>query len=197
MSFRKRNVRLTSPSHSPDSSGPSLSLQVDPVQLLVPARGVRPSPLDGRLTTSTGTQSLDDLLAGHAGLALGSSILIEEDGTTDYAGTLLRYYAAEGILQRHKVFVVGVTEQWGRELPGFNGPTNMTVDDASKLQDKDKMKIAWRYENLGDFGSKPSNARGGMSPALLNDNLFISITHWFLRELSCITDEYSLSITKS
>ena len=47
--------------------------------------------------TSTGTASLDGLLGGHSGLALGNSLLIEESGTTDFAGALLKYYAAEGI----------------------------------------------------------------------------------------------------
>lgn len=167
MSFRKRNVGLTGSSHRSDLLRPSSELTSNPAGSLPSIPGVRPSPLDGRPTTSTGTHSLDDLLAGHAGLALGNSLLIEEDGTTDYAGSLLRYYAAEGILQGHKVFVVGVTEQWGRELPGSVGPTSDTVDDTIKSVDKDKMKIAWRYESLGDFGSKPSNTRGGKSPALL------------------------------
>lgn len=117
------------------------------------ATGVRPSPVDGRPTTSTGTQSLDDLLAGHAGLALGSSLLIEENGTTDFGGTLLRYYVAEGIVQQHHVHVLGLHESWARDLPGL-------ITSDSKDEDKDmsisgeKMKIAWRYENLGQFGAQ-------------------------------------------
>jgi elongator complex protein 4 len=50
---------------------------------------------------------------------MGTSILIGENGTTDYAGALLRYYAAEGLVQGHQVHVVGVPDQWGRELPGL------------------------------------------------------------------------------
>ena len=80
--------------------------------------GVRPSTIDGRAVTSTGTSSFDDLLAGHGGLAVGCSLLIEENGTTDYAGALLKFYAAEGLLQGHHVHVVALPEQWGRELPG-------------------------------------------------------------------------------
>ena len=124
--------------------------------------GVRPSPLDGRPTTSTGAQSFDELLGGHAGLALGNSLLIEEHGTTDFAGSLLRYYAAEGVVQGHKVHVVGMDEQWARELPGLIGSTG---DDGGKglspSADKEKMKIAWRYEKLGEFGA---GARGGIAP---------------------------------
>jgi elongator complex protein 4 len=163
MSFRKRNVGLTSTALPPASPGVGLSLPPASVQQASQIPGVRLSPLDGRSTTSTGTQSLDDLLAGHAGLVLGNSLLIEESGTTDYAGILLRYYAAEGVLQGHQVHVVGVGEQWRKDLPG---PSDVGIsnskEDAIKLMDKEKMKIAWRYERLGEFGGVASNSRGGL-----------------------------------
>ena len=124
-----------------------------------PVPGVRPSPLDGRLTTSTGTRSLDSLLAGHTGLALGTSLLIEESGTTDFGGSLLRYYASEGIVQGHHVHVLGMNEVWGRELPGLSGEGSSTKSEEQRTSD-DKMKIAWRYERLGEFGA---SARGGHS----------------------------------
>lgn len=151
MSFRKRNVGLSGAA-KPDSD-PSTSTKG---RVALP--GVRPSPIDGRPTTSTGTASLDSLLAGHSGLVLGSSLLIEESGTTDYAGALLRFYAAEGLLQGHHVHVIALPEQWGRALPGV-------VGDSEKKEKKsgesaEKMKIAWRYESLGQFGAG-SYTRGG------------------------------------
>ena len=112
--------------------------------------GVRPSPIDGRPTTSTGTPSLDGLLAGHAGLALGTSLLIGESGTTDYAGALLRFYAAEGVVQGHRVHVVGMPEAWGRELPGIAEERG----ERKKEEAKERMKIAYRYERLGQFGAE-------------------------------------------
>lgn len=118
--------------------------------------GVRPSPLDGRLTTSTGTRSLDSLLAGHAGLVLGTSLLVEESGTTDFGGALLRYYASEGIIQGHHVHVLGMNEAWGRELPGLSADGSATRPEEKRASDE-KMKIAWRYERLGEFGA---GARG-------------------------------------
>ena len=114
--------------------------------------GVRPSTIDGRAVTSTGTSTLDTLLAGHGGLALGSSLLIEENGTTDYAGALLRFYAAEGLLQGHHVHVVGLPEQWGRELPGN---VESSEKKGTSSESSEKMKIAWRYESLGQFGPGP------------------------------------------
>jgi elongator complex protein 4 len=153
MSFRKRNIGLSS------GSPRQLDARQRPITTIVP--GVRPSPLDGRPTTSTGTAALDGLLAGHAGLALGTSLLVEENGATDYAGALLKFYAAEGLVQGHHVHVIGLPEQWGRNLPGLAGSTEGT--DSSKTQDK--MKIAWRYEKLGQIGGGQAS-RGGHNTSL-------------------------------
>jgi len=148
MSFRKRNIGL--------SSGSPRNLDASQKHPATTLPGVRPSPLDGRPTTSTGTASLDGLLAGHAGLALGTSLLVEESGTTDYAGALLRSYAAEGLVQGHHVHVVGLPEQWGRTLPGLAGSSGGSMQSAAQ----EKMKIAWRYESLGQFGGGQAS-RGG------------------------------------
>ncbi|KAL2862352.1 elongator complex protein 4 [Aspergillus lucknowensis] len=157
MSFRKRNIGLstgtdrTSISNSP--SQPQRTTQAPP-----PTPGIRPSPDDGRATISTGSPSLDNLMAGHGGLPLGKILLVEENGTTDFAGALLRYYAAEGVVQDQKVHVIGMPEQWGRTLPGLIGP----AEAANEMPDRrksERMKIAWRYERLGEFGAGVAGAR--------------------------------------
>jgi elongator complex protein 4 len=150
MAFRKRNTPLSRAPAGADATDPAASLS--DVSPTLPMPGVRPSPIDGRPTTSTGTPSLDSILAGHAGLPLGTSILIEESGTTDYAGALLRFYAAEGVVQGHKVHVVGMGEAWGRELPGITEDRGDSGKKAGKER-AEKMKIAWRYEGLGQFES--------------------------------------------
>ena len=150
MSFRKRNVALSSTGEEASKAS-----QLAPKAQLP---GVKPSSIDGRPVTSTGTGTLDGLLAGHGGLALGCSLLIEENGTTDYAGALLKFYAAEGILQGHHVHVLGLPEQWGRELPG--AVSEIDKKDRSGVRDE-KMKIAWRYESLGQFGASTAGSRGG------------------------------------
>lgn len=164
MAFRKRNIGLSRASRPSDA----LNLTDGHGQAAeVPAilRGTRPSPLTGQPTTSTGAYSLDSLLGGHAGLAMGSSLFIEENGTTDFAGALLRYYAAEGLVQGHMLHVVGVGEQWVRELPGLVGAARETEEKGDRegggggggggggKVDNEKMKIAWRYERLGQFGA--------------------------------------------
>ena len=167
MAFRKRNVALTrAPAGSDAPDTPSSPISTSSAAIIP---GVRPSPIDGRPTTSTGTPSLDSILAGHAGLPLGTSILIEESGTTDYAGALLRFYAAEGVVQGHKVHVVGMGEMWGRELPGI------TEDRGGRRKEgkerAEKMKIAWRYEGLGQFES----SRGACLYILCEYNFLLEV----------------------
>lgn len=154
MAFRKRNISLTPKTGDPNSpSSPTDLSSPTPAPEPTPSTpGIRPSPIDGRPTTSTGTPSLDAILAGHAGLPLGNSLLIGETGTTDYAGALLRFYAAEGVVQGHGVHVLGVGEGWGRELPGLS--TEREGGRRKGKVDEEKMKIAWRYEGLGVFGTR-------------------------------------------
>ncbi|KAH7171542.1 PAXNEB protein-domain-containing protein [Dactylonectria macrodidyma] len=154
MSFRKRNVVIGS------SSGASTSIARQEKSL---APGTRPSPLDGRLTTSTGTQSLDQLLAGHAGMPMGTSLLIEETGTTDFGGVLLRYYAAEGLVQGHQVHLLGFGDGWRRELPGTGRQANSRSSKTTSSSDE-KMKIAWRYETLGQRSVPTRDPQASLGP---------------------------------
>jgi hypothetical protein len=155
MSFRKRNIGVQ---RSPIASSPADGQVEQDIAPAPTASGIRPSPLTGQPTTSTGAYSLDSLLGGHAGLALGSSLLVEESGTTDFAGALLRYYAAEGIIQSHTVHLVGAGEQWIKDLPGLVGDAEAAEAQKQAKSDEKKMKIAWRYERLGqvdaDRGSR-------------------------------------------
>ncbi|KAF2149019.1 PAXNEB protein superfamily [Myriangium duriaei CBS 260.36] len=160
MAFRKRNIAIQRAPVGPQDPPPGTL----PTEVLVP--GVRPSPLTGQPTTSTGIASLDSHLRGHAGLALGCSILVEEAGTTDFSGTLLKFFAAEGITQGHYVHIVGVGQQWTRELPGLIGVADAgqqgLAEPSSKTAGDEKMKIAWRYERLGQHdASRP----GGVLPS--------------------------------
>lgn len=143
MAFRKRNIAVgRSPADGSSPRNAFLSSQP----------GVRPSSLTSHAVTSTGTPSLDALLGGHGGLALGCSLLVEETGTTDFAGALLRYFAAEAICQGHILHVVGLGEGWIRELPGLaeERPTKAAASSA----DEERMKIAWRYERVVQAGER-------------------------------------------
>lgn len=141
MAFRKRNAVIST------SASPQAAVQSRSQAAQIP--GLRPSPLDGRLTTSTGTLSLDGILAGHAGLPLGTTLLIEEHGTTDFSGILLKYYAAEGLVQGHEVHVLGFPDTWKHELPAVSASSDGSSSKATSQSDE-KMKIAWRYESISN-----------------------------------------------
>jgi len=55
------------------------------------------------------------------------------------------------VVQGHMVHVVGMGEMWGRELPGISeGKEDKKKENKDRAE---KMKIAWRYEGLGQFES--------------------------------------------
>jgi len=162
MAFRKRNIAISQIVSNRDSQTDTDSTEKDrlaDVTRTVPIAklpsGVKLSSLSSQPITSTGSASLDSYLGGHGGILLGSSILVEETGPTDFAGTLLKLFAAEGVVQGHHVHVVGVPDQWTRELPGIYARSKETSKSSStdllksneSLRDE-KMKIAWRYERL-------------------------------------------------
>ena len=87
-------------------------------------------------------------------------------------------------MQGHVVHVVGVGEGWGRELPGSvvgKGEGGMEGEE----RDGGKMKIAWRYERLGEVGG----ARGGSALAfvflyisrIICDGIFQSECHLYVK----------------
>jgi len=96
-------------------------------------------------------------MAGHSGLPLGTSLLVEESGTTDFSGVLLKYYAAEGLVQGHHVHVLGVSDAWRNDLPALSLPAR---PGKSQAPAEDKMKIAWRYESLANQTGPGIAARG-------------------------------------
>ena len=151
MAFRKRNVAV----------GGSATESTKTASAANTLSGVRPSSLTSHWVTSTGAASLDTILGGHGGLALGYSLLVAESGTTDFAGALLRYFTAEGVCHGHVLHVVGVGEPWIRDLPGVADEKRGERKESSTT-DEDRMKIAWRYERLGQAGE-----RGAWTPVLL------------------------------
>ena len=154
-SFTKRNTVLSAASRP---AAPGSTNQPKSEKQLAP--GLRPSPLDGRLTTSTGTSSLDQLLAGHGGLPMGTCLLVEEQGTTDFSGVLLRYYAAEGLVQGHQVHALGFPPEWQYQLPAVAAPDHKSKSTQSAPAPEEKMKIAWRYEALGNNSVTGAQTRG-------------------------------------
>ena len=96
-------------------------------------------------------------------------------------------------MQGHVVHVVGVGEGWGRELPGVVGEAEQWGDGKGAKgrgaggEKRERMKIAWRYERLGEFGA----ARGGKPLSLFTtvfvhrSELELLKSYQFRRCLSC------------
>ena len=101
--------------------------------------------------------------------------MIEEHGTTDFAGALLRCFVSQGVMLGHKVFI-GAGEAWGAQLPGLTeekkSSKKVPVENSSgssgaiakEVDRGERMKIAWRYERLG---AVDVDKRGAYTSSLL------------------------------
>ena len=94
------------------------------------------------LLTSSGITSLDTFLGG--GLPIGSLLLIYEDQNCTLSDSILRCYLAEGVYNKHDLCLAAL-----RTNPLENLPTK--EENAPLEQENEKMKIAWRYENLSSI----------------------------------------------
>ncbi|KXN89848.1 Elongator complex protein 4 [Leucoagaricus sp. SymC.cos] len=128
--------------------------------------GTRPSPASSSTTiTSTGIPSLDDILGG--GLPLSCSMLIlAPDMHSSYGSLIQKYFVAEGLASGHRVVVVdGDPEDFVRDImwcpksytasesrSGSGSENGLDSDDDERTQGQDqKIKIAWRYEQMKQF----------------------------------------------
>ncbi|CAH0553131.1 unnamed protein product [Brassicogethes aeneus] len=97
---------------------------------------------------SSGIPSLDDLLGG--GLPVGTVALIEEDLHGAYSKIILKYFLAEGIVSKHSTLIAS------QDINPFNIIKELpAVIDSDPESSKpktsgtsDKMKIAFRYQNI-------------------------------------------------
>lgn len=126
---------------------------------------IKPSLVSSEYPTiSLGSESLDSVLA-HGGTPLGTIMLIEESGSTDFASIILRGVCAQGLFHsRQKIaptrcIVVGADSYWVNDLPG--NKKEKTSSSKSKSQspavdidsqtstrtplNNNNLKIAWRY----------------------------------------------------
>ncbi|CAF3407210.1 unnamed protein product [Rotaria socialis] len=97
------------------------------------------------LLTSTGISSLDTFIG--EGLPIGSLTVIYEDKYSNISDSILRCYLSEGIYNKHDLCVAALRTDPTENLPTKEEYT--PTDDSPS----DKMKIAWRYENLSTINS--------------------------------------------
>ena len=107
------------------------------------------SAVTSRSTVATGTPSLDALLfGGYTGLPLGTCLLIEEEGVTDFSSIIIRCAASQGVLSENAVLAIGVDESWPANCPGPGTERKSTeTREVGAGETNDEMKIAWRYRH--------------------------------------------------
>ncbi|KAJ7102205.1 PAXNEB-domain-containing protein [Mycena belliarum] len=95
---------------------------------------------------STGVPSLDDILGG--GIPLSCSlVVIAPDLHSQYAELVQKYFVAQGLVSRQRVCVVG-TALWVRECMWLAAGAS---DADEPIPSDEKIKIAWRYEQMKQF----------------------------------------------
>ncbi|KAK2156848.1 hypothetical protein LSH36_204g10039 [Paralvinella palmiformis] len=123
--------------------------------------GTRPSLHNNQLLISSGIPSLDNLIGG--GFAVGTVVLIEEDKYGSYSKMMLKYFLAEGVMNKHELFLTSSDldpQDLLNELPAplLDEPVLKTGQSTELTDD---MKIAWRYKNLPQVQSVVSGVKFG------------------------------------
>lgn len=101
--------------------------------------------------TSVGVDAIDSLMGG--GLPLSSIYVVSESNSRRYAPLLQRYFLAEGLENKHDVFIHGPplnVEDFIDNLPSSSG-TAANQDTTSVPQED--MRIAWRYKTMPTMNS--------------------------------------------
>ncbi|KAG1783748.1 PAXNEB-domain-containing protein [Suillus placidus] len=138
-------------------------------------QGTRLSPFStSTVITSTGIPSLDDILGG--GLPLSCSLaVLAPDHHSAYGELVQKYFVAQGLASGQKVCIIHDEPlRFAREGIWMAGSTPSTpaqasttaedADDVKASQHDDKIKIAWRYEQMKKFQTT-------VSSNTLNDDL--------------------------
>lgn len=136
------------------------------------APGTRVSPSSAStLITSTGIPSLDDILGG--GLPLTCSLLVlAPDSHSAYGELVQKYFVAQGLVSGHCICVVDDRADdfikdcmWTPRGSTGNVPAPSAEDEEDEKagQHDDKIKIAWRYEQMKKFQTSVPSANSYVS----------------------------------
>ncbi|KAE9410879.1 PAXNEB-domain-containing protein [Gymnopus androsaceus JB14] len=119
--------------------------------------GTRPSPGSIATTiTSTGIPSLDDILGG--GLPLSCSLVVAApDPHSSYGELVQKTFVSQGLACKQDVLVVGGYQNaldWVKGCMWFHSSASQaeeTGEDEKPADEDQKIKIAWRYEQMKQF----------------------------------------------
>ncbi|CAL8467548.1 g7086 [Coccomyxa elongata] len=101
--------------------------------------------LHSQTLISTGLADFDRILGG--GLPLGAVLVLLEDAYSPHGSTLLRYFAAEGVVCGHRVHWAGATMPEPKSLPSLAKSRSQSQQDDQEPgnQEDPKLRIAWQY----------------------------------------------------
>lgn len=121
--------------------------------------GTRTSIHNAQLLVSTGIPSLDYLLGG--GLPVGSVLLLEQDTYDVYSKLFLKYFLAEGVVNKHLLTVASLDINPTSITENLPAPTDTSHVDVSESSSDKEMTIAWRYQNKKSPVSSLDHSRFG------------------------------------
>nr|CAG4651202.1 EOG090X0ALT [Simocephalus serrulatus] len=130
--------------------------------------GTKISAVNSTLHVSSGIPSLDNISDG--GLPVGSLCLIEEDIYGSYARMITKYFLAEGAVHKNYLLAAALNEDPWEILNNLPSPA-VETRDTQAIENKEELKIAWRYENLsmGDSNDKAGNVFDLSVPYVLSE----------------------------
>ncbi|KIK71219.1 hypothetical protein GYMLUDRAFT_149590 [Collybiopsis luxurians FD-317 M1] len=130
--------------------------------------GTRPSPGSISTTiTSTGIASLDDILGG--GLPLSCSLVVAApDPHSSYGELVQKIFVSQGLACKQDVLVVGNNQDaldWVKNCMWFHSSASPEEarEDQKPPDEDQKIKIAWRYEQMKQFQTTVASASYVMS----------------------------------
>ena len=112
--------------------------------------GTRLNANGNLLLTSSGISSLDTFIDG--GLPIGSLLLIYEDPNATLSDAILRCFLSEGIYSKQDLCVAAMRSDLTDNLPVKEEHLSAEKEQLTDTE-QEKMKIAWRYENLSSLES--------------------------------------------
>jgi elongator complex protein 4 len=135
--------------------------------------GTRLNSTGTLLLTSSGIPSLDTFIGG--GIPIGSLVLIYEDPHAHLSDSILRCYLSEGIYNKQDACVIAARNDLSEHLPVKDDYRSLNKSNDDETE-QEKMKIAWRYENLSTLDTSTHVHYDLQSTNPLPDELIEQVT---------------------
>lgn len=150
LGYPETNLSEAKPVHRLFSSHAAMSSFKKAKTSSTQSRGTKLSPNSSLTTTvSSGISSLDDILGG--GIPLSCSFLVlAPDVHSAYGDLVQKYYISQGLVSEHELCIIG---EHGLDFVRDCMWTGTGVDQPEDRDNpaSEKIKIAWRYEKMGQF----------------------------------------------